>query len=60
MMRVFLERILFGESGLSTVGVFVLIGGQELILFAKLTNLLSDGDGRRMGWDWKGASSLKP
>jgi hypothetical protein len=60
MMRLFLERILFGESGLSTVGVPVLIGGQERILFAKLTNLLSDGDGLRMGWDWKGASSLKP
>jgi hypothetical protein len=60
MMRLFLERILFGESGLSTVGVPVLIGGQERILFAKLTNLLSDGDGHRMGWDWKGASSLKP
>ena len=59
-MRLFLERILFGEAGLSTVGVPVLIGGRERILFAKLTNLLSDGDGLRMGWYWRGASSLKP
>ncbi len=60
MMRLFLERILFGESVLSTVGVPVLIGGQERLLFAKLTNILSDGDGLRMGWDWNGAGSLKP
>jgi hypothetical protein len=60
MMRLFVERILYGPSGMSTVGVPLLIGGQERILFAKLTNLLSDGDGHRMGWDWKGAASLKP
>ena len=55
-----MERILYGPSGMSTVGVPLLIGGQERILFAKLTNLLSDGDGHRMGWDWRGAASLKP
>jgi hypothetical protein len=60
MMRLFVERILYGPSGMSTVGVPLLIGGQERILFAKLTNLLSDGDGHRMGWDWRGAASLKP
>jgi hypothetical protein len=60
MLRLFVERILFGGSGMSTVGVPVLIGGQERLLFAKLTNILSDGDGLRMAWDWKGASSLKP
>jgi hypothetical protein len=60
MLRLLLERMLSGQSGLSTVGVPVRIGGQDRLLFAKLTNLLSDGDGHRMGWDWKGASSLKP
>ena len=60
MMRLFVERILYGPSGMSTVGVPLLIGGQERLLFAKLTNLLSDGDGHRMGWDWRGAASLKP
>jgi hypothetical protein len=60
MLRLFVERILYGQSGMSTVGMPVLIGGQQRVLFAKLTNLLSDGDGLRMGWDWKGASSLKP
>ncbi len=60
MLRLFVERILHGPSGMSTVGVPLLIGGQERILFAKLTNLLCDGDGHRMGWDWRGAASLKP
>jgi hypothetical protein len=60
MLRLLLERMLFGQSGLSTVGLPIKVGGQDRLLFAKLTNLLTDGDGHRMGWDWKGASSLKP
>jgi hypothetical protein len=60
MLRLFLERVLFGHSGLSTVGLPIKVGGQDRLLFAKLTNLLTDGDGHRMGWDWKGAGSLKP
>ena len=60
MMRILLERVLFGQHGLSTVGVPVMIGGQHRLVFARLTNLLSDGDGHRMCWNWKGASSLKP
>ena len=59
-LRLFLERMLFGQSGLSTVGLPIKVGGPDRLLFAKLTNLLTDGDGHRMGWDWKGASSLKP
>ena len=49
MLRLFLERILFGQSGLSTVGLPIKVGGQDRLLFAKLTNLLTDGDGHRMG-----------
>ena len=30
------------------------------MLYGKLASLLSDGDGLRMGLDWKGATSLKP
>jgi len=60
MLRLVLERLLVGPLGLSTVGVPVRVGGEERLLFATLTNLLSDGDGFRMCWDWKGASSTKP
>ena len=30
------------------------------MFYGKLASLLSDGDGLRMGLDWKGATSLKP
>ena len=60
MLRVFLERLLVGPAGLSTVGMQITIGGRQRLLFARLTNLLSDGDGHRMAMDWKGASGLKP
>lgn len=60
MMRVFLEHLLFGPLGLATAGVPVRIDGVDRLIFGRLTNLLSDGDGHRQAWDWKGASSLKP
>ena len=60
MLRCFLERMLCGPSGMATVGVPVPIDGQDRLLFARLANILSDGDGHRMGWAWKGASSMKP
>ena len=59
-MRIFLERMLVGPSGFSTVGVPLRVGGEDRLLFAKLTNFIADGDGHRMCWDWRGAGSLKP
>ena len=49
-----------GPAGLLTVGLPLLIAGMHRLLFARLANMLSDGDGLRTGLDWKGASSLKP
>ena len=43
-----------------TAGVPIMISGRPILLFARLTDLLSDGDGLRMAFDWKGASSMKP
>ena len=60
MLRVFLEHLLVGPSGMTTVGQPVMISGEPRLLFARVTNLLSDGDGHRIAWDWKGAASLKP
>ena len=56
----FLQHQLLGRDGLATGGVPLLIQGQHIALFARLSNLLSDGDGLRMALDWRGASSLKP
>ena len=55
-----MEHMLFGPTGMATVGQAVVIHGVPRLIFAKVTNILSDGDGHRMAWDWKGASSLKP
>ena len=64
MLKVFLRRLLYGPHGLCSAG-FVMStkqGGQTITvsLTAELWTLLSDGDGLRLGLDWKGASSLKP
>lgn len=58
-LRLFLERQLLGRNGLSTVGCPVSLGGEHRLLYARLTNLLSDGDGLKQALDWKGASGLK-
>ncbi len=60
MLRVYLQRQLLGPCGLATSGVPVVLAGQPTLIFARLTNLLSDGDGLRMALDWKGHASLKP
>ena len=51
---------MLGPAGLASVGLPLLVGGETGMLYATITNLLSDGDGHRQALDWKGASSLKP
>lgn len=60
MLRVFLERLLTGSTGFATLGVPITVDADPCLLFASLHSLLTDGDGHRQGWDWRGASSLKP
>ena len=60
MLCAILEHLLLGPSGLTSVGLPLLIGGEHRMLFGRLANLLSDGDGHRQGLDWKGANGLKP
>ena len=59
MLRLFLERLLVGPCGFATVGVPLLIDGEHRLVFARLTNLLSDGDGHRQALGLEGASGLK-
>jgi hypothetical protein len=63
MLSAYLRRQLLGPDGLATVGVPLELHGdddQPTVLFAKLVGLLSDGEGLRMGFDWKGHASFKP
>ena len=60
MFRDYLRIQLLGEEGITTAGVPLIIHGEPMMLFARLKHVLSDGDGLRMAFDWKGASGLKP
>ena len=60
MLCIMLQRLLIGPMGLATVGLLLHVELESRMLYGKLASLLSDGDGLRMGLDWKGATSLKP
>lgn len=60
MLARYLHCHLDGPQGLSTAGVPLQIRGATRVLFACLTNILSDGEGLQKALDWKGASSMKP
>jgi len=53
-------QLLSCRHGLTTCGTVVFLFGQPLTIYARLTNLFSDGDGLRDALDWRGANSLKP
>ena len=60
MFAVFLRHMFLSTAGLSTAGIAVEIDGIPTLLFASLKILISDGDGLRMSFGWKGAAGLKP
>jgi hypothetical protein len=41
-------------------GIAIPVAGEQKVVFARLSNVLTDGDGHRLAWDWRGAASLKP
>ena len=60
MLTGLLTDLLFGVNGLSTAGIPLRVDGRAMLLYARLTNVLADGDGLRQGYAWRGASGLKP
>jgi hypothetical protein len=61
MFKAYLQLQLFGPCGLATSGVpLTMSSGEPLLLFAKLSNVLADGEGLAKTYEWKGASSMKP
>ena len=60
MLRHYLQRQLFGACGLASAGVPLVLGGRSHLLFAEVSNFLSDGDGFMKALCCKGASGLKP
>lgn len=61
MLRDYLQlQLLSEDSGLLTVGVPLDLHGKQVVLYAKLTCLLGDGDGLRSALQWVGAAGVKP
>ncbi len=59
-LKRYLRTHLFGPNGIATAGLALTIDGQQTAVFARLSNLLTDGDGHRVSLDWKGHGSMKP
>lgn len=60
MLREFLHLQLASAQGLQTSGVALDLQGVPCLLYARLTHLLTDGDGFKQALQWKGASGIKP
>ena len=56
----FMHRMFLGPLGLSTAGLAISLRRSTYVVYARLANLLTDGDGFRKAFAWKGAASLKP
>ena len=59
MLGLFFHMQLFGSQGLLTAGVTLMIDGQALTIYANVRHIGGDYDGIRIGWDWKGANSIR-
>jgi hypothetical protein len=60
MMCRFLHMFLFGSTGISIAGCPLILGGDPMLLIAKLECLMGDGEGLKLCLGWKGATSLHP
>lgn len=60
MLRRFLNLFLFGDTGISSSGTPIEIDGVFHVIWARVSNILADGDGHRMALSWKGAAGMKP
>ena len=60
VLKVFLQRLLYGPHGLNTAGLPLQLAGESVVVTARLACLLSDGEGLKYACDWKGSSGLKP
>ena len=60
VLRQYLRRQLLGPGGLMSGGLALEVHGEPKKLHGRLANLLTDGDGWRDTFGWKGHASLKP
>ena len=60
VLSLILRKLFMGPEDLQTSGVVVMLNGRSNLIYAKLNWLMSDGDGIRMAYCWKGASGMRP
>jgi len=60
VLAITLRKLFMGPEDLQTSGVVVTLNGRSHLIYAKLNWLLSDGDGIRMAYCWKGGSGMRP
>ena len=60
MLATFLRRVLLGPTGLSTAGLPLSLRGRPHMLWVQLHAIISDADGLRQAYSWRGAASLRP
>jgi hypothetical protein len=60
MVATFLRRALLGPTGLTNAGWVIDFASGPVAIFGGLAAMLTDGDGWRLVFDWRGHGSLKP
>jgi hypothetical protein len=60
MLRILVEDLFLGPLGISETGFPLVLPDGATMIYANLGSILGDGDGLRLSYDWRGASSLKP
>ena len=59
VLRLIIRTMLVDRAGFSHAGVPIVTETKQFLLYAKLTNILADGDGVRLGYSIKGGGCLK-
>ena len=54
-----LRKLLMHESGPARGGIPFTVGGQAYTVYAKVSDIISDGDGHRQGLEWVGAGGMR-
>ena len=59
MFKHILRLLTLGPLSITNAGVVLVLHGQPFHLYAKVRIVLTDLDGHRMTWDWRGAASIR-
>ena len=58
-LKLLLRKFSMHESGPARGGIPFTVGGQTYTIHAKVSDIISDGDGHRQGLEWVGAGGMR-